>query len=133
MISFTVYGRPRPQGSKRPVRLKNGRTVLLEMSKELKPWRQEIAAAALFARKQDAIAFPTGPVTVALDFYFAKPKSAKKRNRPTTRPDVDKTSRSCLDAVTGILIKDDSQVVELIARKFYGDPERVEITLEVLR
>lgn len=125
MIRFTVYGKPKPQGSKRHV----GNGIMVESSKGLKPWRQEIAGEAIVAVTQAQQALPmfTGhvPVEVTLRFYFTSPK--KKRAGMTTAPDVDKLARSVFDSLKGILIHDDSQVIELHARKMYGGPERVEI------
>jgi Holliday junction resolvase RusA-like endonuclease len=39
----------------------------------------------------------------------------------SVKPDIDKLSRSVLDAITGGIVKDDSQVIILNARKEYGD------------
>ncbi len=37
-------------------------------------------------------------------------------------PDLDKLCRACLDSLTGIVWRDDSQVVRLEANKDYGAP-----------
>lgn len=68
-------------------------------------------------------------VSMDLEFYFNKPKSAKKRVHVVVKPDIDKLARAILDAGTGILYGDDSQVVSLSASKRYGGPERVEIQM----
>ncbi len=47
-------------------------------------------------------------------------------------PDVDKLARCALDALSGVVIKDDAQVVELYARKRYGEPERLEVAVHEL-
>jgi Holliday junction resolvase RusA-like endonuclease len=39
----------------------------------------------------------------------------------SVKPDIDKLSRSVLDCLSGRIIKDDSQVVILNARKEYTD------------
>lgn len=129
MIEFTVYGTPRPQGSTRAFFVKKlGRAVITTDNTKLKPWRQQISdtalslAAQMFQRET--------PVEVTMNFYFTKPASAKKRRGMTVKPDIDKTARAILDAITGVLIVDDAQVVEMHARKHYGGPERVEIRVE---
>ncbi len=38
------------------------------------------------------------------------------------RPDLDKLCRACLDSLTGIVWRDDAQVVRLEASKDYGAP-----------
>jgi crossover junction endodeoxyribonuclease RusA len=123
VIRFTVLGRPRPQGSKRHV----GNGIMVESSKALKPWRQDVAGMALALGVEMFAAHV--PLELTLNFYFSRPKSAKRRGM-TTKPDIDKTARAILDAIKGILITDDSQVVELHARKHYGGPERVEISIQ---
>ena len=98
-------------------------------NKQLKPWRQQITATAqsLNLTKLDDAA-----IAITCDFYFARPKSAKRRIWPTVKSDGDKFLWAILDSCTGVLFRDDAQVVEMHSRKFYGDPERVEITLRVM-
>lgn len=133
-VKLTVYGKPVPQGSTRAFIPKGWKhAVITSDNKELKPWRQELSDAMLFTRRGGAIRFPEGPVAVTLDFYFQKPSSAPQRRiRPTVKPDLDKICRACFDAMTGILITDDAQIVDAHPRKFYGTPERVEITVREL-
>lgn len=121
-IRFTVLGTPRPQGSKRHV----GNGIMVESSKALKPWRQEVSGTALALGVSMFEAHV--PVELTLNFYFTKPKSAKRRAM-TTKPDGSKLLRAVEDALTGILYHDDSQIIESHVRKHYGGPERVEIEL----
>ena len=118
-IRFTVLGRALPQGSKNAFKSGN-RVVLVEASKGLKPWRSVVALEAKLKRDevQDQ-SLIEGPVTVELLFQFVPGKTVKRKEM-TTKPDVDKLSRAILDALTGVVWKDDSQVVELRARKQYG-------------
>lgn len=130
-ISFTVYGKPEPQGSMRAFVIK-GRPIVTSSNKNLKSWRQQVATAALVARDDvqgPSAAIWEGAVNVMVNFYFDKPKSVK-RTYMTTRPDLDKLVRSVNDALTGIIFKDDSQVVACAAFKFYGSPARAEIQVE---
>lgn len=110
MISFFVPGVPRPQGSKVAF-VQRGKAVMLESSKGLKSWRRDIGQAALAARKQSAVKIaPKGsPVEVELTFYFD--------HDTTLPPDLDKLMRAVLDALTGVLWADDSQVTEALLRK----------------
>ena len=118
-IRFTVLGRALPQGSKNAFKSGN-RVVLVEASKGLKPWRSVVALEAKLKRDevQDQ-SLIEGPVAVELLFQFVPGKTVKRKEM-TTKPDVDKLSRAILDALTGVVWKDDSQVVELRARKQYG-------------
>ncbi len=113
-LSFFVPGKPVPQGSKRHVG--NGRMV--EMGKDLKPWRESIRWAAL-ERSHGPLMYE-GPVSVRLQFVMPRPASAPKRKTTPgiKRPDVDKLIRSVLDALSSAGVwRDDSQVVEVYASK----------------
>ena len=123
-LHFHVIGTPAPQGSKRAyVNARTGRAQLVESSAKVAPWRGLVAAAAI-----DALdAHPDWPrdaaaVTLLLEFFLARPKSApKSRTHPTTRPDLDKLVRSTLDALTAAgLYVDDSRVISIEAHKAYA-------------
>ena len=126
---FTVYGKPQPQGSAKAFFVKSlGRPVITSDNAKLKPWRQQLSGTA--ESLGIAPAAREVPIAVMLDFYFEKPKAAPKRRRkPIVKPDIDKLVRAVLDALTGTLIGDDAQVVDIHARKHYGLPERVEIEI----
>lgn len=54
-------------------------------------------------------------------------EAALGRIRPTSRPDVDNFIKGVADGLNGIVWKDDSQVVELRATKFYSLTPRVDV------
>lgn len=109
---------------------KTGAVINIADNKRTKPWKQEIAQTAL-AIGADGFRRDT-PVEVTMNFYFTRPKSATLAKRPgmTVKPDGDKLVRAVFDALTGVLIEDDAQIVEFHARKHYGGPERVEIRVQ---
>lgn len=126
-LSFFVPGVPVGQGSKRHV----GNGVMVESAKGLKDWRRAITDAAWTYRLERPTI--TGPVAVALTFVVARPKGHYGTGRnadrlkpsaplyPAVKPDIDKTTRAVLDAITASGVwRDDSQVVELLARKDYA-------------
>ena len=111
-----------PKGLKHP--------VLISDNKKLKPWRQEIAGMADTIMQEKGFTCMKRKIAVVVEaiFFFAKPKSVpKKVLSKTTKPDVDKLARATLDAVTGIVFEDDSQVTDLITRKRFGMPERMNV------
>lgn len=117
-LAFTVPGKAAPQGSKRHV----GHGRMIESSKELGPWRERVAlvaAGAMGAHRQLGGAMFTGAITVTIAFTLPRPVSAPKRSTPPAvkRPDLDKLVRAVLDAITNVVIADDSQVVNLVASK----------------
>ena len=122
-LTFSVDGiAPAPQGSKRHV----GHGVLIESSRQVKPWRQAVTTAALEARRQAGLdGVIDGPCTLSVVFRFPRPKGhyGKTGLRPSapiwkaTQPDLDKCLRSTADALSHVLIRDDSQIVSLSAAK----------------
>ena len=64
------------------------------------------------------------PLAVTLLFRLPAPQRLPRRRRawPDRRPDLDKLCRACLDSLTGIVWRDDTQVVHLEASKDYGAP-----------
>jgi Holliday junction resolvase RusA-like endonuclease len=133
VIRFVVLGRPQPQGSSRMVPIKTptgNHMVITSANRKLKPWRQEVACMAMIEAQSLDQVLSEGPVSIAADFYFAAPvKMPKGRKGMTTKPDIDKLLRGILDGITGVLIRDDSQVTEVASVKRYGLPERAEITV----
>lgn len=106
-----IPGNPAPQGSKRHL----GNGIMVESSKAVKPWRVDVAWTV---REY----FPTpldGAVRLELEFVMPRPKSAPKRSTPPAvkRPDLDKLARAVMDAITGVVVADDSQIIELVASK----------------
>jgi len=62
-----------------------------------------------------------GPVCISLTFYLPRPKSAPRRVvHPATRPDLSKLVRSVEDALTGIVYRDDAQIMSLTAIKAFA-------------
>lgn len=128
MIDFIVHGMPAPQGSKKFVGLnKSGRGVLVESSKKVKPWRQDVLAAAIEAREKLGALCPLdGPLLVSMVFTVPKPASAPKKRRtwPDKKPDVSKLARSTEDAISdsGLWV-DDARVVGYtrLAKVFPGE------------
>jgi Holliday junction resolvase RusA-like endonuclease len=118
VIEFVVYGDALPKGSAKAFIPKGwSRPVITSTTKGLKEWEAKIAAAAQI--KCDGILL-TGPVTLEVRFYLARPKSLPKRTTAhIKRPDLDKLIRGATDALTGVIWKDDSQVTLVTAGKTY--------------
>lgn len=127
-MRITVLGTPAPQGSKRHV----GNGVMVESSKKVKPWRQDVKYAALeVINGQPPI---PGPVDIEVTFFLARPKGhygtgrnngrlrMNAPNYPATKPDIDKLLRSTFDALgeAGVFV-DDAQVVDVVMRKRFAD------------
>ena len=141
-LRFVVLGRPQQKGSKQVLPVKGPRRFIVrESNANARPWANTISAVAREHHHGDLIA---GPVAVSMAFYFARPKGHYGTGRNagtlrasapllmTTMPDVDKLARCALDALTGVVFRDDAQVVLLHVGKNYGDPERAEFIVREL-
>jgi Holliday junction resolvase RusA-like endonuclease len=120
-IIITVRGAPAPQGSKKFVGLsKAGRGILAESSAKVRPWRQDVKAAAeAVMAGRHAL---DGPLVAVMTFTLPKPASAPKTRRtwPCRKPDASKLARSTEDALTDAGVwTDDARVIELVSRKVY--------------
>jgi crossover junction endodeoxyribonuclease RusA len=128
----TIPGEPVPKGSMRVVtNHATGKAQLVPMlSTNQKRW---VRAANAAVTKQEVL--HAGPVSASLTFWMTRPKSVpvKKRQYPTVAPDLDKMARNVLDVLTGRVIKDDAQVVDLFACKRYASEHIAPRTVLVLR
>nr|DAF77648.1 MAG TPA: Endodeoxyribonuclease RusA [Caudoviricetes sp.] len=135
-VSITVLGEPVAQG--RPRFAKRGSFVTAydppQSAKYKNTIRQELLP--LIANK-DFKSFD-GPCSLELHVYRSIPKSFGRKKqfaaangeiRPTTRPDTDNYVKGILDALNGIVVKDDSQIVDIVAQKFYSDTPRIDIVI----
>ncbi len=133
-LSFFVPGVVSGQGSKRSV----GRGVLVDMNKNLAPWRDSICYAARQAA-QDQLNWRdvhgpvfSGPVLFHLEATYARPKSHYRTGRnahllrddapyyKSSAPDSDKACRAAGDAITQSGIwRDDALVADLRFTKRY--------------
>ena len=48
---------------------------------------------------------------------------------PTARPDLLKLARAVEDAIQSVVYRNDSQIVDEVLHKRYGEPARVEVVL----
>jgi crossover junction endodeoxyribonuclease RusA len=118
ICAFEVAGAPVAQGNHRIAR--GGKFPrLYDAAKGLDQWRALVAYTA----KDHAPDVPVDcAVALHITFWLPLPKSAPKRRRifPTKKPDFDKLARGIADALTGVIYKDDSLVVDAIIRKRYA-------------
>ncbi len=127
MIELDVKGRPTPQGSKRVF---NGRIVEAQ-SANLKKWRAAIEEAC-----HPFTEIHLGPIRLEVDFYLERPKTVKfsERPYPIVAPDLDKLVRGVGDGIgqSGRIWGDDSQIIEISARKFYADDRETGAIIRVI-
>ena len=130
-FTFTVLGKPAPQGSKRHV----GRGVMVESSKRCKPWRQDVRHTVMDLLPGDWYANMDKAIALSCVFVFARPKNHFRTNgqlKPSAPKhcsgrigDISKLVRAVEDAMTGVVYNDDAQIINLIAhRRFANDREQ---------
>ena len=129
MIAVTVKGEPIPKGSYSVDKRGN---VYYHRSAELAAWEKQIRKVfASRIRQKDWPRFPTGPVSMMLEFRLRRPKTVK-RDLPHVKPDIDKLCRAVFDALHGIIYKDDSQITRVVVNKYYAvDVEDQGVTIYI--
>ena len=143
-MRFWVAGEPKPGGSKRGFyNAKLKRVMITEACGKTKNWRASVAQCAYEAWKPTKdVQILFGPLRVRFEFVFLRPKShygsgakagvvkASAPPFPAGRPDTTKLIRSTEDALTGILWRDDAQIVTQYATKRYGEQAGCLISVE---
>lgn len=137
IIQFTVYGEPVAQG--RPRATTFGGRVRMYDPKKSSDYKDYVRLVASEHAPERLI---EGPVTVVMRFFKPIPTSFGKRKaamaeagmiRPTNKPDLDNFIKSIKDSLSGIIWKDDSQIVDIQAGKWYGGRPRVEIAIQEIK
>lgn len=81
------------------------------------------------------------PIMVIVKAYLPIATSKSKKfkaaalagiERPTKRPDVDNLFKTVTDAMSGILYKDDKQIVSATIEKWYSEEPRLEVYIDVI-
>lgn len=134
-FSFIVPGEPKPQG--RP-RFSTANGVMRTFDpKDSTDFKSRVA----FFAKYNGIVLSEAALRVGIEIYLKRPKS-KCRAKDSqdkipcmTRPDCDNFGKGVCDALNGIAWRDDSQVQELLIRKWYheiGGTPRTHVTIEAI-
>ena len=145
-VNFTIDGKP--IGKQRPkFSTQNGRAFTPEQTKHYENW------VKLLYRTTVKHYFE-GNVKMSIVCYYGitkkdikaiaknniKTKEFKEARakldgviRPTKKPDLDNVIKVIADSLNGIAYKDDAQIVEVVAKKFYSNRPRVEVTIEKIQ
>lgn len=127
VVQFSVHGTPQPAGSKTAGRTKDGRMFVRDSAKRSAPWKQQVAQAAAAAHDGPLL---DGPLELRVWFNVPRPKRhygargdvrPSAPTHPAVRPDITKLLRAVEDACTGVLWRDDAQIVAQHATKAYGE------------
>jgi crossover junction endodeoxyribonuclease RusA len=116
-LRIVAHGNPAAQGSKKHVG--NGRMV--EMSKKLPGWRQEVQFAARLAAGPAWLPI-NAAVSITGEIRLRKPNTTKYPDAPAGAPDLDKLQRAIGDALTlSRVITDDARITHWNIRKVWAE------------
>ena len=134
MVRFRVNCKGTPQGSVKSfiVNTKGGKqraVITHAKSESLYETRQAIVTEY---QNNGGINYKGKAVKIEVTFAFVRPKSVSAKKRPymTVKSDLDKLVRMLLDSLTTIAYDDDSQVVQIIAKKIYDEHEYMDIEVD---
>lgn len=147
-IRVVVYGKAEPAGSKKAFALRrrdgslvtrpNGAPIIniTDDNSKSRGFKQDVAKAARAVYNGPLL---DGPLDVLIVFYRPRLKAHLRKDgsvkdsaldaKPVSKPDVLKLARGVEDALTGVVWRDDAQIVDERIRKMYGEPARVEIEI----
>lgn len=138
-LKITVFGKAAPAGSKRAVTNRHtGQVMVIDANPRARPWKDTVSREAVEQYEGPLL---DEPLRMEVDFYEPRPKSHYGTGRnagvlkagapeyPTKKPDGLKLRRGVEDALTGIVYRDDSLIVDGRERKLYGEPARCEIRI----
>ena len=130
-LSYTIY--LVPKGTPRPRSGKNGVFYVKGASDNKKIFKE-------FIRDNDITLIST-PTKFHCISYLPIPSSMSNVEkilaelgfiRPTSKPDWDNIAKAYCDMIQGLLLYDDSLVVEGSSKKFYSVKPRIEIIIEYM-
>ncbi len=133
-IQFEIPGDV--QAQQRPKFSRMGKGVKAIDPKESRDYKSFVRLVAAEHAPAELI---TSDIRLEIDVYRKIPKSFSKKKhqmalngelRPTTKPDIDNLAKGIKDGLSKVLWYDDSQVIELVARKWYSDSPRAVVTVE---
>lgn len=138
-VRFEVFGIPQPAGSKRAFgfRRKDGSigATVVDDNPKGRQWKTLVSETAARIHPGPLL---EGPLRVLFIFEVPRPQGhfgkkgllASAPAYPTVRPDLLKLSRGVEDALSGVVYRDDSQIVEEFLIKRYGERARLCVTID---
>ena len=135
VLSFRVEGVSQSRGSKVPIR-RGAHLGVRDSNPKSGAWMSYVAECAAKAQREayyagnkSAAGVLDCPLKLRVTFYRVRPKGHYGKRGlkptapqyPTTKPDAGKLLRGVEDALTGVLYRDDSLLVDSWAMKRWGE------------
>ncbi len=154
-IQVQIRGKPATQGSKTAIPLRrrggdyvldrNGRLVIryVDDCKDLPAWRRKIQAELRMVWREPPSPRHV-PVALRIMFWRPRPKNHFRTGQfshllrdgapgfPTSVPDTLKLARAVEDALKGVVIEDDSSVIDIQASKRFGSEYVTEVEIIIM-
>ena len=133
-IEFFVPGTPVGKG--RPRAARRGAGVVMFTPEKTADYESLVAATAGNAMRAHQLL--DGALEAVLEMRFPVPASWSKAKRAralagvewhTSKPDADNVAKAVLDACNGVVFRDDSQIVILIATKAFSEDPGVRVVI----
>lgn len=135
-VSFTVPGPVRGKGRPRTRIMGNHAVIYTDgKTRNYEGEAKDKASTAMEGRP-----LLEGPLAVRMTARFMPPDSTPKRRlqkmlggweRPTKKPDMDNIVK-VLDALNGVVFRDDKQVCSMILDKVYAPTPGLDVTISVI-
>ena len=133
-LTFTIPGEPTAQG--RPRFSTHGGFVKAYDPEKSRNYKAYVKLLASEAMQRIGLTLTELPLEVEIIADVAIPASKSKKFKeqalnglqlPIKKPDVDNVAKIILDSISGIVYKDDKQIVKLTVSKKYSDTPKVEV------
>jgi len=133
MLTFTIPGHPAGKGRPRAAIGSGGHATVYTDARTVTEEWNFLALARPYLPK---VPF-SGILRLEIIAVLLMPKSSAVKRaamlagaiRPTRKPDTDNLAKLVMDAMNGRFYLDDSQVVELLVSKVYGEAPSVTVSL----
>lgn len=128
LLTLSIATEPRP----RPALISTRGSASVRYDPRQKPsydqMKARVRGAAAAHLPEDWVPV-TGPVEIRIVFERCPPASAPDRIWKISKPDTENLIKGTVDALTGLVFRDDDVVVVLLVAEVYGDEDR--ITMQV--
>lgn len=135
MIEFEVYGEIKGKGRPR-FRVVNNKFVHTYTDSATASFENLVKLSYLNSNTQSYM--EDEALCCEITVYTSIPKSISQKKRvqmleqkirPTKKPDIDNIQKAILDSLNKVAYKDDSQIVTMIFKKYYGETPKAIIKI----
>lgn len=139
VMKFIVYGPPRGKSRPRANVVPTTNKYYVNMYTDSKTTSYEQSVAYSFYEQIGSVPPTDKNLKISITAVFPIPKSQPKRIKeqmlagqiyPNKKPDIDNIIKIVLDGLNKVLYQDDKQVIELSAKKQYGETPCVIVEYE---